>query len=653
MLHEMTKVLTTSVNKHESIPLDQTDELSRFPLMRHEAALGHAFSAAHDVDELEQAPLMRHETMADRTGGVQNIETDELEQALLMRYETELPHSDNENEDDLGELDQAPLMRHETTVSSAEETSSEDFSELDQAPLMRYESNIFEPITSNPGNPSDGESFGWRRQSAFYRAPDSEPSPRNSSDSERLMFRMDTSQQLNQYHASSVYSEDWISDESGRSDWDSEAINLRLYGRRGPHKVNGNDEGVSEFERAPTMSYEQVNDFDGSDAGELDSAPVLPHEATFSVESTSIGGSDGSSELCQTRRILNIEEQILSSSKTNSFNSERLREDFKDRIFGCTRQRFEEHGTDFGGGPMMPHERPLLRSNRCSSENFSKRDYRAFSNIFRSQQSNLPHRMPRTDQEDLDLLDSSLEIFPMDKDGVFNRVLDIGSRLPEDEVRSASHREVVSPAILSQACSSVDLGPLRSLSSMSLHSIREDAVEGEEAARLPSPKFATRVPHRPRPSSPISLPNADDMVTPIALGYTNSYFERRNPVGHSAKNIESDDAGTRRRILARQAPAVQYPEDEDIEDEDPSKRHGKVFAALALPPEPPEANVALPPKAARVSFTDSGETGSIVDIARRRLTPYPESSNGEDPAEGRMVAKILRYLGACFPRPRR
>lgn len=683
--YRMAPYLTSPARQQDSMSFVHIDELSQSPLLHHEFGESSVLDADEEPNELEQAPLMRHESTAAGVIDIQRNETNEFEQAPLMPHETGLSDDDNQydiidefdhaplmrhesgtGEQEVDELDQAPLMRHESGVEE------EDHDELEQAPLMRHESNasaqaahagttanpilsygttLVEAYVESPGNNAFSE---WRRQNAVYHTADSGSSIRHSSESEQFLFPMESGQNLHPNRASSVYSEDWATDESGPSGWDSEAINFHLRNRREPEADEADDEnsdeeeGVNELDRVPTMPYESADNIasQNSDTTDTEDVPLLPHEAGYSSETEVHTGLDGLSlnKHVTDRSDSGSISHDQPSSRTNSFQSQRLREVFKGRIFGSTRQKFDENDTEvaFAGAPLLAYERPSLINIPSAS------DSRPFHNAFRAPRSDLPHKMPRSDAEDLNLLDSSLEIFPMDKEGVLNQVRDISNRLPEDMVRSSISQELGSPAVLSQTSSSVDLAPIRSGSTMSLQSIREDASENEDLSQLPSPVFATRVPYHRR-SSPIPIMNTEEIVTPVPKEHRYGYFGAGDGLEMANTAYERDITRVRRRVPNVKRPAIQYPEDEGVDDEDPTKRQGRVFDAIALPPKPPAANVALPPRAHPVSFLESSETHNIREISKRRRTPYPDESDEEDRTSKNIASAIYRHLRSCLP----
>jgi hypothetical protein len=100
--------------------------------------------------------------------------------------------------------------------------------------------------------------------------------------------------------------------------------------------------------------------------------------------------------------------------------------------------------------PLLPHERVvshdriddmLVRPGRTSSNAWTSAlsessVSRRAGGIWRSRTSSsstLPHRLPRSDAEDANLRDPSLETFPTSRERILERVATIGSHLPEDD----------------------------------------------------------------------------------------------------------------------------------------------------------------------------------------------------------------------------
>lgn len=210
------------------------------------------------------------------------------------------------------------------------------------------------------------------------------------------------------------------------------------------------DEGFGELNLAPTFSHEQVPHEE--DYGER----LLPHERGSAVESHS--GSERSFSMSPTTY----------ESAYPAFGQE----------------------TDHAREPFGASMRPSFFRTRTSS-------------------STLPNKLPRSDAEDLDLNDPGLEAFPVGREQILERVATIGHKLPEDETHGAPASP--QPSVLSQACSSVDLVPVKSY--LSLASVREDEEEDEEdnadVESLGSPVIMSHSTAR-FARDPLATPHPDD-----------------------------------------------------------------------------------------------------------------------------------------------
>ncbi|EUC37203.1 hypothetical protein COCCADRAFT_1796 [Bipolaris zeicola 26-R-13] len=198
------------------------------------------------------------------------------------------------------------------------------------------------------------------------------------------------------------------------------------------------------------------------------------------------------------------------------------------------------HGDD-GDAPLLPHEREAETADHAGS--VSSQDYAPFptekqsafgyetegaQNLFGGpgrydffktrKNSSLPHRLPRSDAEDEDLNDPSLERFPTNRDLILQRVASIGADLPEDE---ATHEHPCSPqpSVFSQACSSVDLAPVKSYTSLASVPEADDSDEEDDEQdthdldSLPSPIYIGK--NYLRVSNPPSGFARDPNATPV------------------------------------------------------------------------------------------------------------------------------------------
>jgi hypothetical protein len=276
---------------------------------------------------------------------------------------------------------------------------------------------------------------------------------------------------------------------------------------------NRNDEECDEFDQAPLLSHETgfpngngPADEDYDDEDEFDKAPLLSHETGFSD---------------------------YNASEINT-NSDYLEEDTisEPRHYGPYGDEEDDYNdVDDNDAPLLPHERGSAVASNAGSDDghFSFREQPTFdyetedarelfggsgrANIFRSRtnSSTLPHKLPRSDAEDDNLHDPSLERFPTNREQILERVASIGLHLPEDEtVEEHPHSPPMS--VLSQACSSVDLAPVKSYASLA--SVPEadfsDDEDNGDVDSLPSPIYISGRTSNP-PSGFARDPNATPM----------------------------------------------------------------------------------------------------------------------------------------------
>lgn len=248
------------------------------------------------------------------------------------------------------------------------------------------------------------------------------------------------------------------------------------YTRYGYHPDDG--EGFGELDFAPTFSHEQA--FHEEDYGQS----LFPHERGSAVESHS--GSERSFGMSPTTY----------ESAYPTFGQE------------------TENAKELFGAAM----RPSFFRTRTSS-------------------STLPNKLPRSDAEDFDLNDPGLEAFPVGRDQILEHVATIGHKLPEDETHGAPASP--QPSVLSQACSSVDLVPVKSY--LSLASVREDEEEEEDdddadVESVGSPVImshsATRLAR-----DPLATPHPDDSKQ---LGF----IPEEQPETQSTHTAESSEASS-------------------------------------------------------------------------------------------------------------
>lgn len=316
-------------------------------------------------------------------------------------------------------------------------------------------------------------------------------------------------------------------------------------------------DGFGELSLAPTFSHEQI-----SSLGEY-SEPLLPHERGSAVESLS--GS----------------ERSFSMSPT-AYEAPAFRD-------------VDTHRESFGGS--RPHT--FFRTRTSSST--------------------LPNKLPHSDAEDTDLHDPGLEMFPVGREQILERVATIGNKLPEDETHGAPASP--QPSVLSQACSSVDLVPVKSY--LSLASVREDEEEEDEEDNAdvesigspvtmshPGARFA-------REKDPLATPHPDDSKQ---LGFVAG----DNPKMHSTRPANSS-------------------EDSSVDRDDDSKDSSKgprglpdIVASKATvintltPPLTPRALEALDKQnSTPVSKSDLRQRRGVAEETGESATPKPQLLGNE------------------------
>jgi hypothetical protein len=269
------------------------------------------------------------------------------------------------------------------------------------------------------------------------------------------------------------------------------------------HEDDLEDDDLDELNHGPLLSHETGlnGDIHSSDEeeDELDAAPLLPHETGFSEYKYS--GSATYSDYTDD----NISEPRRYMHRDDDDDEGRGFEPDEAPTF--THEDPPDNDCDeVDDTPLLPHERDFAIPGSSSPEEYMFREQPTFEyedsparalfggrgrpGIFRarSNSSSLPHKMPRTDEEDENLLDPSLERFPTRREQILDRVATIGLHLPEDEpMDDHIHSPVMS--VLSQACSSVDLAPVKSYTSLASVPEADDSDEelDGDVDSLPSP----------------------------------------------------------------------------------------------------------------------------------------------------------------------
>lgn len=326
-----------------------------------------------------------------------------------------------------------------------------------------------------------------------------------------------------------------------------------------------------ELERVPLLSHETRLDAEDHDDDEFDHGPLLSHETGFTPAAEDVD-SDYENEY-DVAPLLSHETGFSSSEGGHLSKDEYDYDPEQYAPYGGDSDDGGEFGeldhaptfaheqdllTEDYGAPLLSHERDFATESMSGSErSFSmspttyESAYPAFgqdtgsvhSNFFRTRTSSstLPNKLPRSDAEDTNLHDPGLEAFPVGREQILERVATIGNKLPEDETHAAPTSP--QPSVLSQACSSVDLAPVKS--HISLASVREDSEEEDEEEHaddesLPSPMYMTQQGARfAREKDPLATPHPDDSKQ---LGFIPEE-KTRAPSTRAGGSSEADSVG--------------------------------------------------------------------------------------------------------------
>ncbi|KAH7075992.1 hypothetical protein FB567DRAFT_452479 [Paraphoma chrysanthemicola] len=265
------------------------------------------------------------------------------------------------------------------------------------------------------------------------------------------------------------------------------------------HEVGPEDKEYDELDNGPLLSHETgLKGNTGSsdeeyDGDELDAAPLLPHETGFSSYKGSEVTTDSRDE-DEGYEARSFEPDLAPTfnRRHNLNNGDEYDEGYDDDVPLLPHERGDSAIADHSGSdeeiPFTLHGQPTFSYETDGEKQLFGGSGRPPVFRTRTNSSTLPHKLPRSDEEDENLLDPSLERFPTSRDQILERVATIGRHLPEDETTEDHiHSPVMS--VLSQACSSVELAPVKSYTSLA--SVPEDDYSDEnemdDVASLPSP----------------------------------------------------------------------------------------------------------------------------------------------------------------------
>ncbi|KAL5119326.1 hypothetical protein ACEQ8H_002813 [Pleosporales sp. CAS-2024a] len=256
------------------------------------------------------------------------------------------------------------------------------------------------------------------------------------------------------------------------------------------------------------------------DVDELDAAPLLSHETGFSQSKGSeITNNSGytTENVSEPRHYMydddDDDDDDNEGDMCYEYDTPLLpHERSQARDFATA----EHSDTEEGSGFKLQNQ-PTFDYEDAGESAKALFDGRVRSGIFRkpSHSSTLPHKLPKTDEEDKDLVDPYLERFPTHREQILARVATIGLHLPEDEPMD-NHTHSPVHSVFSQACSSVDLVPVKSYASLASVPEAADSDEEEFEAHadvesLPSPvvmSFGSA--SRPQGRDPYATPLPDE-----------------------------------------------------------------------------------------------------------------------------------------------
>ncbi|KAG9200333.1 hypothetical protein G6514_007158 [Epicoccum nigrum] len=429
-----------------------------------------------------------------------------------------------------------------------------------------------------------------------------------------------------------------------------------------------------EFDQGPLLPHEtgftsrSATNESGYDEDEFDAAPLLPHETGFAShmdsETTSKDSRVGSSDY-------GYEPEHYAPYGDHSDEDEDVGELNLAPTFSHEQDFHEVHEDDYVE-PLLPHERGSASGSFSGSErSFSlspmtyegpsfSRDIDPGKDLFgrsthssffrtRTNSSTLPDKLPRSDAEDNNLHEPGLEVFPVGREQILERVATIGHKLPEDETHAAPGSP--DPSVLSQACSSVDLQTVKSY--LSLASVREDEEEEDnEYESVGSPVVMGYRSRYSRKSDPCATPHPNDAKQLGFVPEETTDFESLEASG-AGKTDESKDEGIngfsdldKTTVLSTVTPAL-TPKALEVLEKENSPPHPE----SELRQRRESVKETRDSRAATTGFEKSDNEGSavvdppMVKSAAEKLTP----NNGSESWKGASLGiSILVAIGAVY-----
>ncbi|KAF2789054.1 hypothetical protein K505DRAFT_365945 [Melanomma pulvis-pyrius CBS 109.77] len=389
------------------------------------------------------------------------------------------------------------------------------------------------------------------------------------------------------------------------------------------------NESLDELDNSPLLSHEPGISEDGS-VGELDNRPLLSHETGFS-------GYEGSEEVSDDNIIQRNSEAVHYDEDVgynDKFDSERA------PTFAYETTADEDDGSE---APLLPHERDShdksvegSASGLEDGEQIFPYEAAPATHFFakRTNTGGLPHRLPSSDEED-DNLDSSLERFPTSREEILERVATIGSHLPIDETREWESPHSPEFSVLSQACSSVELAP--TLSNTSLKPVAEEEdLDGSDAENDSADGVLVADAESKEPAQKLENGNKDVQSRSEPTETSDKQDNTHTQHNSEQESVQKDD-GTKNSPL-------------DI---------GKLYSTIATPAK--ALNPLTPPltperktrdatgDAVKISPTVEGsqETGEGQSKSREDEPPTARGSHSPEP-KGDWLQAFLRFLTACL-----
>ncbi|KAH4024776.1 hypothetical protein HBI56_174830 [Parastagonospora nodorum] len=561
------------------------------------------------------------------------------------------------------------VSKHSADAQPDFQTTREERSATDEQAKLSDRPRVV--VEKTDDKPAYGDDFGAnatisQRVAHDMRAADAKPNmlvitpdgheePRTEDDQAAPLFRHE-SFQSSEAHSSPVLetvdevstdntsSEDVINTPSDPDDSQgSELDQAPLLS----HETGIKDKDYDELNNGPLLPHETGLNEDmhssDEDYDELDAAPLLSHETGFSQYK----GSEISTKSEYTSEDISEPRHYMYGDDNDDYDDDEV-PTFTHEDGGDDDHVYREDDT-----PLLAHERTHER-DFATTENSSPEEGGGFTlksqptfeyedagesarvlfggrgrpGIFRAStnSSTLPNRLPKTDEEDDDLADPYLERFPTRREQILERVKTIGLHLPEDEsTEEPTHSPIGS--VLSQACSSVELAPVKSYTSLASVPEADDSDEEEYDAdgdvdSLPSPmvmKFGSAAAFARDPHA-TPMPNDSRQLEPTEDGTQQSSIDC-SMQSSEADNVNRTD-GTKEAILSKLHEAIASPSN------------------MLNPITPP-----LTPENEALSIGDDESTTVSEPQVRQRQAPKAEAANATPEDHSQDASNTLEGAG--------